>query len=72
LGQRTSFDNTFSLLCNTLTCRIEILLDVEVLLVRVGLEEGIEALGEWVQEGEVASGPISSGSDLSSGTTRSI
>jgi hypothetical protein len=41
------------------------LLDVEVLSVRVGLEQRIKAQVEWVLEEGVASSPVSMGPDLS-------
>ena len=34
------------------------MLDVEILLVRVGLEEAIESQAEWGLEEEVASSPV--------------
>ena len=41
------------------------MLDVEVLLVRVGLEEGIKAQIKWVLEAAVASSPVCGGPELS-------
>jgi hypothetical protein len=41
------------------------LLDVEILLGRVGLEEGIKSQAEWVLEEEVASNPVGGEPELS-------
>jgi hypothetical protein len=41
------------------------LLDVEVLLVRVGLEEGIKAQAKWGLEATSASSPVCGGPELS-------
>ena len=41
------------------------MLDLEVLLVRVGLEKGINAQAQWMPEKEVTTNPVGGELDLS-------